>query len=235
MTSKGRRRIVTGVCAAAFALGAIAAAHAPFARPWLMRLGGCPVASARMTPVEAEAARHLALKEDLEAREDLAARDVLAPSRPALGFALDATTLDEARAWARRASIACDDVRPGLLRCERVPPQALGRPLETGSADELELEFDDRSRLVNLTTVRSHLSPAAASEEGRAIVASLGDALGPAVGTAGDFATVRFAQSATTSISTVRYRYRDYVADVTGMNAPSGGPSIREHYMSARD
>jgi hypothetical protein len=31
------------------------------------------------------------------------------------------------------------------------------------------------------------------------------------------------------------YRFTDYVADVTAMNTPSGGPAILEHYMSARD
>lgn len=227
MTSKGRRRILVAASATAFALGAVALAHAPFARPWLMRLGGCPMAAARMTPVEAEAARHLALRDERGAAP--------APARPALGFILDASTLADARAWAGREHVACDDVRPGLVKCDDVAPEALGLPAAMGKLDELELEFDEGSRLVNMTTLRTHLRPEVASSAGRAIAASLGGLLGPAERTAGDFAAARFGQSGAVSISTVRYRYRDYVADLTGMNAPSGGPSLREHYMSARD
>jgi hypothetical protein len=36
-------------------------------------------------------------------------------------------------------------------------------------------------------------------------------------------------------MSSVSYRFRDYIAEVTAMNGPSSGPSVREHYMSARD
>jgi hypothetical protein len=66
-------------------------------------------------------------------------------------------------------------------------------------------------------------------------VAALVRELGPADKHAGDFEAPRFGAPAEASLSTVVYRFRDYVADVTAMNAPSGGASIREHYMPARD
>jgi hypothetical protein len=225
MRSKARHPAAVAAGAVILAMGLVGLAHAPFARSLLMTVGGCPMAGARMTPAMAERARRIALATDRAA--------LSAPARPALSFALDTTTRDEAHAWARREGIACEDPRPGLMTCARVEPEAVGLPPTGGRIDELALEFDPRERLVNMTTFRTHLTPAVASAEARAIVASLADKLGPAEQRAGDFATSRLGGPAAGSISTVRYRFDDYVADVTAMNAPTSGPSIREHYMSA--
>ena len=121
------------------------------------------------------------------------------------------------------------------MTCKDARPEDLGLPAAQGRIDELALEFDPRGRLVNMTTLRTHLTPVSASTEARAIVASLTETLGPAEQHAGDFAASTLGAAPAGSISTVRYRFTDYVADVTAMNAPSSGPSIREHYMSARD
>jgi hypothetical protein len=227
MRSKARHPAAVAAGAVIAATALIGLAHAPFARSLLMSLGGCPMAGARMTPAVAERARRMGLSVDPAA--------VPAPARPALGFALDSTTLADVRAWADRAHVACDAPRPGLLKCTDVEPQVLGLPAVDGRVDELTLEFDPRDRLVNTTTYRTHLTPATASSQARAIVAALAEKLGPADKHAGDFAGVSLAGPPAESISTVRYRYGDYVADVTAMNALSTGPSIREHYMSARD
>ena len=130
--------MAAGAVIAATAL--IGLAHAPFARSLLMSLGGCPMAGARMTPAVAERARRMGLSVDPAA--------VPAPARPALGFALDSTTLPDVRAWADRAHVACDAPRPGLLKCTDVEPQVLGAPAVDGRVDELTLEFDPRDRLV---------------------------------------------------------------------------------------
>jgi hypothetical protein len=227
MRSKTRRTVVVAMGIAALATGLIGLAHAPFARAWLMTLGGCPMAGAHMTPAVAEHARHMALGVGRATAE--------APARPALGFALDATTREEARAWARRQHVDCEDTRPGLMTCKGARPEDLGLPPAQGRIDELALEFDPADRLVNMTTLRTHLTPASASAEARAIVGSLAETLGPADRRAGDFTPARLGARPVGSISTVQYRFTDYVADVTAMNAPSSGPSIREHYMSARD
>ncbi len=227
MRSKARHPAVVAAGALVVATGLIGLAHAPFARSLLMSLGGCPMAGARMTPAVAERARQMALGADRN--------EPPAPSRPALGFALDSTTLPEARAWARREHVDCEDARPGLMKCTGVPPEVLGLPATQGKLDELSLEFDPHDRLVNMTTFRTHLTPAVASTEAHAIVTSLAEKLGPAERSAGDFAASSLGAAPAGSISTVRYRFGDYVADVTAMNAPSSGPSIREHYMSARD
>jgi hypothetical protein len=224
---RNKRGLVYAAGAVTVAIAAIGAAHAPFARPLLMRLGGCPMAGARMTTVEAENARHLAVSFDRG--------ESPAPARPALGFELDSTTLAEVRDWAHRERVDCDDPRPGLLKCTAVRPGALGLPDADGKIDELALEFNGQGRLVNATTFRTRLNAGAAASEAGAIVASLAEKLGPAQQHAGDFGVSHFAAAGAKSISTVTYRYRDYLADVTAMNAPSGGPSIREQYISAKD
>jgi hypothetical protein len=224
MRSKCRRAAV--VAAAVIGMtGLVGLAHAPFARSMLRTVGGCPMAAERMTPEVAERARRMALATDRAA--------LSAPTRPALSFSLDRSTQDEVHAWARREHVACKDALPGLMKCVRVAPDALGLGSTSARIDELALEFDPHERLVNMTTLRTHLTPAIASAEARAIVAWLSERLGPAELRGGDFAESSLGGPAEASISTVRYRFDDYIADVTAMNAPGSGPSIREHYMSA--
>jgi hypothetical protein len=183
-----------------------------------------------MTPVESENARHMALAGYLRGKAESSA-----PARPALRFSLDATTLEDARAWARHAHVHCEEPRVGLIRCANVESVALGLEPAQGPIDELELEFDGGGLLVNVTTFRTHLAPDVASREAHAIVSFLAQQLGPANASGGDFGAATFGAPSALSISSMTYRYADYVADVTGMNAPSGGATIREHYMSAKD
>jgi hypothetical protein len=225
MRNKRRLLVAAGVLGGGIA--AIGVAHLPFARSLLMRMGGCPMAGARMTVVEAENARHMGLRSNRG--------ETPAPARPALGFDLDSTTLAQARDWARREHLDCDDPRPGLLKCAGVRPAALGLPDADGTVDELALEFNAQGRLVNTTTFRTRLNAGAAASEARAIVSALAEKLGPAQRQVGAFDAAHFAAPGARSISTVTYRYSDYLADVIAINAPSGGPSIREQYISAKD
>ena len=225
-----QRRWLAAASAVVFPMAAIGVAHAPFARSFLMRWGGCPVAVARMTSVEAESARHLALA-SLASERGMAP----APVRPALGFSLDRTTSLDVGEWAKRTRTNCEKPRDGLIECAGVAPQSLGLKNTNATIDELAFEFDTQSRLVNVTTFRTHLTPQAAETAARAIVGSLNGELGAAERRAGEFDSAQMSAPGAASISTAVYRYSDYVADVTAMNAPSGGPSIREHYMSARD
>ncbi|HEX4449068.1 MAG TPA: hypothetical protein VH044_20145 [Polyangiaceae bacterium] len=209
------------------ATAAVGALHAPFARPLLMRLGGCPMAGAsKMTAVELERARHIGA----EARGTEAA-----PARPALGFTLDTSTLADVRAWATRTHADCDDPHPGLVVCKDVAPQSLGRDPAEGTIDQLALGFDTHARLVNESTLRQHLAADTASRTARGIVASLESQLGPADRRAGRFDAKALAQPGAAGISTVMYRFSDYIADVSTTNLGVTGPMLREHYMSARD
>jgi hypothetical protein len=198
MRTEIRRALLATTAGLTLAVGAIGLAHAPFARPLLLSLGGCPMAGARMTPRESETARFMALGE--------ARGEGPAPARPALGFALDSTTAADVHAWAHGARVDCDDVRVGLVRCAHVPPAALGLPARDGAIDELSLEFDEHAHLVNMTTLRAHLSAGDAANAANAIISTLADRLGPAGKKSGDFDAARLGAPGAYSISTVAYR-----------------------------
>jgi hypothetical protein len=229
--SSKRSRLLRTLAKVAGGLGGatllIGAMHMPFARGLLMRVGGCPLAGAKMTPAQMDTARHLAMAANHATTE--------ARARPALGFALDATTLADVHTWAARTQADCDDVREGIVKCEHVAPKALGLAAVEGTIDELTLGFDARGHLVNVTTLRAGLRPDEAACSAQGIVSSLYGSLGVATESAGDFAATHLAQAGAASLATRSYRYRDYVADVTAMNFPATGLALREHYMSAND
>ena len=74
-----------------------------------------------------------------------------------------------------------------------------------------------------------------AARTAQGIVASLATKLGPAATRAGSFDAADLSRPTAESISTVSYRFADYVADVSSMSIGSSGSVVREHYMSARD
>jgi hypothetical protein len=220
------RRALVAAGALALATAGIGVLHMPFARGLLMRVGGCPMAGARMTPREMENGRRIALADERG--------PAAAPARPAVGFALDTTSLAEVHAWADHDAVRCEDRHPGLVICTKVPPAAVGLPDAEGVIDELALGFNERNLLVNETTMRVHLTPEGAERTAHAIVGALRGKLG-AGKSLGDFGARHLSGPTAESIATVTYRYADYVADVSAMNSPHSGLLIREHYMSAND
>ncbi|MCL2449783.1 MAG: hypothetical protein FWD17_12620, partial [Polyangiaceae bacterium] len=104
-----------------------------------------------------------------------------------------------------------------------------------GVVDKLALGFDIEGRLVDETMLREHLPAERAARTARQIVESLAAVLGPPAQHAGLFDTSALARGGTASISTVAYRFEDYVADVSTTNLGVTGPMLREHYMSGRD
>ena len=150
-----------------------------------------------------------------------------------MGFALDTTSLAEVHAWAAREHVDCEDRHPGLVVCTGVAPAAVGVDAAEGAIDELALGFDEQGHLVNETTSRAHLTPMSAERAAHEIVSSLATKLGPAERSSGRFAAAELSGPPAASISTVSYRYSDYVADVSAMNLPSLGLLVREHYLSA--
>ncbi len=204
----------------ALATAAIGVLHTPFARPWLMRLGGCPLAGAKMTPVEMENARHIALAHERGTGT--------APARPAVGFTLDATTLADVHAWAARSHADCEDPHPGLVRCVNVTPAAVGLDPAEGRIDELALGFDTRGRLVNETTFRAHLGVRRRRRtRPRASSTPWPPGSGRPTTTRATSARPTSSQPTADSISAVSYRYSDYVADVSAMNLGFGPPRSR--------
>lgn len=223
--TRSKRIVTTTVAAALVATAGIGVMHMPFARSLLMSAGGCPMAG-RANAESDKRARDMALETERGTES--------APARPALGFALDSTTADEVHAWEKRQDLDCDSPHDGLVVCHGVPASALGEASDDKVTD-LALQFSPAGKLVNMTTWRDRLTPETASKTALQIVSSLEAKLGPPETKAGDFGAVRLGAPPAYSVSTVAYRYSDYVAEVTAMNGPSGGPSIREHYMSARD
>ena len=227
-TSAGnsRRRVFLILGALTATVGAVGLLHAPFGRLLMLRAGGCPLASAKLTVAQAENSRHLALRE-------LKGTGV-APVRPALGFTLDVTTLAEARAWASSRHVRCEEPREALLRCAQVMPDALGLPSCQGPA-ELSLGFDTRGLLVDVATFRAQLPVETASRAATDIAGSLVATLGPSQTAVGSFDVDHLSRPGAWSIATRSYRYGDYVAGLTAMRLPSGGFAVREQYLSARE
>jgi hypothetical protein len=224
--TRSKRILKTTAAVAILATAGIGVLHMPFARSLLMSAGGCPMAGAHLTPETDKRARDMAVAGERGTES--------APARPALGFALDSTTLADVKAWEKREDLDCESPHEGLLTCHGVPASALGEASHDKVTD-LALQFSPAGKLVNMTTWRDHLTPESASQTARQIVSSLQAQLGPAEKKAGEFDSAHLGQPPAYSIATVSYRYSDYIAEVTAMNAPSGGPSISEHYMSARD
>jgi hypothetical protein len=194
--------------------------HLPAARPLLARLSVlCPV---RATPAEVEDARRTAVRK-------LRGTDP-APDRPALGFALDSTTLAEVREWATRAAIRCEaSMQDTLLKCDAVPADAL--PGGSGTFDEVAFGFRLADhRLVNLTTLLTGLDVTTASSRFNEIASALEAALGPS--TRNRLPPPSWDASGPVF---VEYRYADYVASVSAMDLPGRGVVLRGHYLSARD
>jgi hypothetical protein len=189
----------------------------PFARKLLMRAGGCPFGNASLA--ELESARHAAMQPERGKTP--------APARPALGFELDKTTRADTRAWASRSHVSCDDVREGLVKCTSVPASALGVPEADGPVGELYFGFNTKGVLVDVSTMRTHVDPRPAEDiEGR-LEAQVGV---PQMKKGGfDGKTIA------TPVSTVRYRYSDYFAEVIALHLKDEGLVLREHYMSAND
>jgi hypothetical protein len=207
--------------ALAAVVAAIGAMHMPFARDWLMSVGGCPVGHAPLA--ELEPARRAAMQSEKGVDA--------APARPALGFELDKTTRADQRMWTDRSNVSCDEVREGLVLCKDVPSAALGLPEADGPVSELHLGFDTRGILVDIATMRMHTSASHVQDIESRLEAQIG---GPHQ-KSGSFDPVHLALSGAESLSSVRYRYNDYFAEVIAMRFQVDGLVLREHYASVND
>jgi hypothetical protein len=196
--------------------------HLPMARPLLGLLSAfCPVGNA--SPARIEEARSVALRS--------LRGEGIAPARPALGFVLDRTTYDDVRAWARSRRIACESSREDtLLVCSDIPADALGA-FSDSRVDELAFGFRVRDkRLVNLTTLTTGLAPAAAAVSFDAIAGRLASQLGDA-----PLSKMPGAGWDGRGPAIVRYKFADYIANLTAMSLPDRGVVLKEHYLYAAD
>lgn len=202
-------------------------AHAPFARSFLMKVGGCPAGQASAAGVEN--ARMVGVRATRGSER--------APARPALGFTLDVTTKDEVLAWAKDHKLECTTAVQGMkLTCKDVPAGALeGRNPSLGPVGVLTLAFrPNGERLVNLSAVTTGLSPEdaarSATHTGERLVAALG---APESGEARVDATHLAKGGYATSH--LAFRFADYMSEVTATSVDGRGVLVREHYISAAD
>lgn len=202
--------------------------HTPAARPFLVAFGvGCPVLNA--DPHAVAAIREHGLQQ-LRGAND-------ANSRPALGLALDQTTLEQARGWAEAHELTCEQKARGftLLVCARVPVAAL--PATSAGQqpiDELTLSFDLSNRLIQVSTMRRALTSVEAVE----LVNGIADHLTRRLGEPSERSpqsSAEYLASGPLHTSYVHYRFRNYLASITATNFPgeSGGVAVREMYGSA--
>ena len=211
----------TGVAALLFT-GVMGFAHTRAGRPILKFLGmGCPV-QAKPEQVQAGLQRGLAGLRG----------DGVAPERFALGLNLDATTLSDAQAWASGHHLDCKVEKHGLssLHCEHVPAEVLA----PGSAavDDLQLTFSLADRLIAVDLFRGRRSSVEAAALYASARASLQARLGPPTEEQGQ-SSAEYLAAGTMHLAQLRYRYRDYVAQVTAANLGDHGVAEREVFQSA--
>jgi hypothetical protein len=225
-----RRRRVVRVLVAAAALGGGFVAfmgflHTPYGRPILARLGvSCP--ARKVSPTAAEALRQHGLA-GLRGTSP-------APARPALGLALDTSSVSEVRSWTEARGLHCKEKKTPNLHvvCMNVPAGAVSPGSSDGVIDEISFTLGPNGRLIGVDVLRQTLAAADASRLFGQISNSLTAELGTASDSAGDSAAA-YLGSGTLHSARVRYLFSDYLAVVTAMNM-SGRVALREQYESAR-
>ncbi len=209
------RTLVATTATLALLVGAIGLLHTPLAKPWLMKLGGCPLDE---SPASAENSRVKTVRVERGTQA--------APSRAALGFELETMGPDGVRAWASDNHVQCTEQREAsFFACKHVSAAALHRA--TG-ADEVDFTFRPGNRkLVSVTTYRFGLSVAEARSGFDTATLRLARDLGEAH-------TRRDTESLTAPYATaaLAYRYRDLLVDVTATNLPGKGVGLMESYVS---
>jgi hypothetical protein len=184
-------------------------------------VGGCPVGNASLAEMEP------ALVPVIHGLRGKAP----APARPALGFELDKTTRADAEAWASRSHVSCHEEREGLVFCNNVPASALGIPEADGPVSELHLGFNTKGVLKDVATMRMNTPPQRAID----VTATLEKAVGAPQEHNGTFDEAHLALPGALGLSSVTYRYSDYIAEISAMRFQASGLVVREHYKSAND
>jgi len=222
--SKTPRRLAL-LAAGLAGVGALVAlaSHGGWAKRVLLDRGvKCPVASnAQVAAVQQ--ATLAAIQKGAGARA--------APVRPALGFALDRTTIADLRTWASHLSVVCAEEKEAtLVRCSAVPTFALPES-HGGEGIVDEIVFGLRATdgtLFSVDAFRKDIDGPSAERQTAAIASTLKGLLGAPeldVGTpvstgAGEAYVLRFA-------------FSDCIVELTTARLASG-IALRERYMSAR-
>ena len=195
--------------------------HAPFARSFLMKVGGCPVGNEDAHAIEH--ARSVAVK--------INRGDTVAPNREAFGFALGNATLEDIEIWRKKYDISCENKRKdSWVQCTQVSAAATGAGHVT---DELNFSFHpDTKTLTSVTAYRFKLPGDEAMRHVAGVRSGLEQRFGVPTKAAGSAESLADHDGAT---ATLNYRFRDLAIDVTGTRIPGRGVAVTESYQSVAD
>jgi hypothetical protein len=222
--SRRVKKVATSIGLVAIAsFGIIGLLHTKWFKPWLMKAGGCPVAS----PEAVEKAQNIRYAQDTAT--------TAAPGRFALGFELDVTKRDDVKKWASNEHLNCEETRGGaVLNCTSVPVSAL--PAQSGGKSALtELTFGFRladDSLQNVTTWREGVSTDIGATDMDAIATQLQEKLGPPTKQTGE-RTKAFFDGRGMPTAVVSYDFKEYKATVSA-NRMQDGVWLREVYLSTK-
>ncbi len=194
--------------------------HMPFARSFLMKVGGCPIVQA--TPEQLEQAQNAA------ATTRAASATEVAPMKPALGFVLEKTTADEVHAWIASKGLTCsDDVGGSIISCLNLPASAVGE--QGPDIAQLQFAFHIKPQTLRLvSTFRQNMSRSDALAVMQARGAELTRELGAPNKVYGQPTLHAEPKSAAYAVT---YNFKDYLANTQAAELGSGF-TIAEHYIS---
>ncbi len=221
MSGPGRRHrlVLVGAAIVVTPIALLGLAHTAVGRPLLARLGGasagCPI-GAPVTPTQLEAQRAAAMA---PLRGPAAA-----PSRPALGLAIDEATPADVRAWAAARGMTCEQaLKESAVRCEG--------DVAGGAIRDVYARFDERERLVAIDVFRAATTGPLAAARFDERRSSLARDLGPPSDASGE-ATAAYLEAGPLRRAAIAYRFSDFAADVSAVNHASSGVVLREQYRS---
>ncbi len=210
--------------------GLIGILHLPFAAPmlrWIFSGAVCPIV--RGTPEQIDRAHAMGAKAIRDAARSAA------PARPALGFDLDKTHRSDLSVWAARHRISCGSIagNENLQKCSDVPPAAVGQPSDLGPLEEATFEFQANGQLVNLQTLRRHLTPEQAAHTAAELERRAAAVLGSPQSQGGEPTAPHLSRGFLATYVAV-HTFTDYRATVSATNLSDTGVMVREEYLSAR-
>jgi hypothetical protein len=228
--------VVSGVTAAAVFTGVMGFAHTHAGKPLLVAMrplmsllagknAACPFGyDKKATPEEKEAAR--------VAFSATHHGDELARARPALGFALDATTPADVMAWAKGHGVDCKEKAGGVtqsdIECRSVPDSVLPESARGASVSSLWLTFGGRSTLTKVVAVRRDPSPEAISKAFATVTGDVTREAGTATATEGQGSVAELSLGLLHE-STAEYRFQNYYVMTRAANMGSAYVMTEEY------
>jgi hypothetical protein len=198
--------------------GLIGVLHMPFGRSLLMKLGGCPIV--RISPEQLEQVQNAAVT------RGTADATGNAPARPALGFVLEKTTIDEVHAWIDSKGLKCnDDLGDTLIMCPNVPAATVGQ--QGPDLSSLEFGFRASTKVLRVvSTFRNKMS----REQTLALMHDRDGELTRQLGAPKELGHPDL-QAPASNAYLVTYNFKDYEAKEQAAEISSGF-TLAEHYIS---